>query len=293
MEATDTVVEQTTPLPSNDDAAIEAEARTLGWVPREEFRGDPDHWIDAKTFVERGRQMLPILQANNRKLLEQLQATKAELAAVQASLKASQAAIDTLESSRKEDLKDRLDDTIADIKARIRAASEAGDHAAVAELTEKLVEAKQLATNSTLKKSDETPTVAPPPNLPPDIVDWYNRNPQYARDARRAALANAIAIEFRQAGDTTTGVPFLEKVAAEVERTLGGYRPSGPSKVEGSSSSRRSANTPAERSYADLPPEAKQACDRMIPRLVGPGKAYKDVESWRRAYAAQYFKDSE
>lgn len=290
----DTTTQPEPPAPAAQDTGskdYEQEARTLGWVPREEFRGDPDHWIDAKTFVERGRQVLPILQANNRRLLEQLNATRSELASLQSSLKAAQATIDAIEAGRAEDLKARVSETIADLKSRIRAASEAGDHAAVAELTEKLVELKQAEVTASARPSKQDgdgkrPTM---PTPPPEILDWYRQNPQYVRDVRRAALANAIAAEMRQAGETSVGVPFLEKVAAEVEKVLGGSRP-GTSKVEGAAN-RRSAAPGSGKTYADLPEDAKQACDKMIPRLVGPGKAYKDAESWRRAYAAQYFKD--
>ena len=32
----------------------EADARAMGWSPKAEFKGDKTHWIDAKSFVERG-----------------------------------------------------------------------------------------------------------------------------------------------------------------------------------------------------------------------------------------------
>ena len=57
----------------------EQEARNLGWVPQEEFRGDPGKWVDAETFVERGHTIMPILKSNNKKLEEQLRSQAAEL----------------------------------------------------------------------------------------------------------------------------------------------------------------------------------------------------------------------
>ena len=47
---------------------VEQEARTLGWVPQEEFKGDPNRWVDADTFVERGHTVMPILRKNNERL---------------------------------------------------------------------------------------------------------------------------------------------------------------------------------------------------------------------------------
>lgn len=31
----------------------ETKAREMGWTPKEEFKGDPDKWVDAKDWVER------------------------------------------------------------------------------------------------------------------------------------------------------------------------------------------------------------------------------------------------
>ena len=41
--------------------AVEQEARTLGWVPQEDFRGDKSRWVDAETFVQRGHEIMDLL----------------------------------------------------------------------------------------------------------------------------------------------------------------------------------------------------------------------------------------
>ena len=50
---------------------VEKEARTLGWVPQSEYR-DGDHFVDAETFVKRGKEINPILRKNNEILLRKL-----------------------------------------------------------------------------------------------------------------------------------------------------------------------------------------------------------------------------
>ena len=55
----------------NDDADgqdVEQEARLLGWVPQEEFRGNKDNWETAEAFVERGQHLMPIRRQNNVRL---------------------------------------------------------------------------------------------------------------------------------------------------------------------------------------------------------------------------------
>ena len=54
----------------------ESEARSQGWVPQEEFRGKEDDWVDAETFVRRGKEIMPILRKNNEKLLKELAEAK-------------------------------------------------------------------------------------------------------------------------------------------------------------------------------------------------------------------------
>lgn len=55
-----------------DDTAIEERARRIGWVPKDEFRGDPDKWSPAADFLERGERTLPILLERNRKIDDKL-----------------------------------------------------------------------------------------------------------------------------------------------------------------------------------------------------------------------------
>ena len=53
---------------SDDNKVVEpapeivAEAKELGWVPQDEFRGAQDKWIDAPTFLARGRDVMPLLR---------------------------------------------------------------------------------------------------------------------------------------------------------------------------------------------------------------------------------------
>ena len=51
---------------------IEEEARKLGWVKQEEWKGDPDKWRPAEEFVERGRNIVPIMRERLEKLEKEL-----------------------------------------------------------------------------------------------------------------------------------------------------------------------------------------------------------------------------
>jgi hypothetical protein len=43
------------------------------------------------------------------------------------------------------------------------------------------------------------------------------------------------------------------------------------------------------RTFADLPPEAKEACDRQSKKLVGESRAFKDLASWRSYYTDLFY----
>lgn len=53
---------------------FETEARSHGWTDAEAFKGDPERWVDAETFVKRADEVLPLLkkrdEANRRKIAD-------------------------------------------------------------------------------------------------------------------------------------------------------------------------------------------------------------------------------
>src|SRR6266436_2695776 len=59
--------------------ALEEEASRDGWVPKDEFHGAESDWVDAATFVERGKAINPILRKNNERLMKEINKQKAEI----------------------------------------------------------------------------------------------------------------------------------------------------------------------------------------------------------------------
>ena len=81
---------------------IEQRAKDMGWAPREEWRGDPERWIDAEQFVHRGEEILPILRSTNRKLQDEVTALKNEVSATKTALQNSATAIEELKKFNSE-----------------------------------------------------------------------------------------------------------------------------------------------------------------------------------------------
>jgi small-conductance mechanosensitive channel len=67
---TDQPLEKEVAIDKPAELTVEEKARQQGWTPKEQFRGNPDEWVDAKEFVARGSFFRKI-EAQN-KQIEQL-----------------------------------------------------------------------------------------------------------------------------------------------------------------------------------------------------------------------------
>ena len=272
-----------------------AEAREMGWRPKEEFKGDEVKWVDAKTFLERGEHVLPIVKATNARLRSDLAATNARLVEVQEALKASKESTDALERYHTADVKQKVEKARMELKAQLVAAKKAGDVESEVNLTD------ELTRLNTADISVEDTPGKPPNNRPapvqkdytkePEFIAWKEDNPWFGTDRAKTAIAYDISASLRASGDTTVGRDFMDRVslatAKEITR-LGGGRVA--SKVEAPRGDGSGGNGKG-KSYADLPAEAKAACAGFERDLVGPNRKYKTADEWHKSYAADYFRE--
>lgn len=279
---------------SNEGAAPEAEqkARSMGWVPKDDFRGDEAKWVDADTFVKRGEEMLPLLKHHNKALLGKVGSLEGEVGRLSGLLTASQEAIEELKILSTETTKLNAERIRRELVDRIKQAREDNDVDTEVQLTTELGHVSTAITASAEAKPKGAES--PPPERP-DFTKtewwkgWVNDNSWFGADKRRTAVAVAIASEMRQDPQyqELRGRDFLDAVKGELDKTLGGS--SGgrrQSKVDGGTGSFRSSNG---KSYGDLPVDAKEACDKQGRRLVGEGRAFKTQEDWRKHYTQMYF----
>jgi hypothetical protein len=277
-------------------ADVETQARALGWVPKEDFRGAEDRWVDAETFVRRGEEVMPLLKATNGRLQAEIAELRGENSTIKEALKESSDAIAALKEHQTESTLNAVKETKARLRALIRTARENSDWDALDELEEQLDGIKETQTAIERKVAAPAPTPAPPPAAPkedPAFVAWKKDNTWFGVDKRRTALMFAISQELREdpANKTLVGLPFYEK-AAEMAADVLSERRTPTSKVEtntGSGTPPRSPSDSGKKGYASLPKEAKEACAHQAARLVGPNRAYQKVEDWQKHYAEQYW----
>lgn len=237
---------------------VQKDAERLGWIPPSRFKGDPTRFVDADIYIKRGEEVLPIVKEQNKRLHTELDSLKRESQATAHALKAAQDAIAQMEERHTVATQKAVDDARRQVKAQLAAASEAGDHEGVAELTEQLT--KMAVTEPAAAKAP-APTPEPQFTPPADLVEWNAENPWFGINKRKTALALAVAQELREQGETSSGRTFYDKVLAEVDKELGVQQPRGD-KVEGArGSDGGNASGGRGKSYAALPSDARAACD--------------------------------
>lgn len=239
----------------------DAEARLMGWVPKEEFRGPEDHWIDSETFINRGRQILPIVKKNNEELTKKLLALEAKERERDATVAEWK---EFMQEAQKRE-REQFNQQIAALRAQKKQAISDGDGEAVVEIDDAIDAIKDKQKES--KEPVHVPTVQAPD---PAFVAFTVENPWYGVDEDKTAYANGIGPAVRAAHPHLVGKDFLDMVAARVASKF-------PSK-EVRASSVESAGTPTAKktkySYNSLPEEAKKAHDKFVKQKLMTSEEY-------------------
>jgi hypothetical protein len=271
---------------------IEQEARGMGWVPQEEFRGDSARWVDAETFVERGHTVMPILKKNNERLEKSVKDQQAEIARLSELLKNGQESIAELQAVHAEATKAAVEKARRDLTAELKQAKREGDVDREIEIQEGLDELKQqeakLASQPRQVQQSQS-TQAGAEAVHPEFKGWMADNTWYGTDQRKTMRAMGIAQELRSdpSNDALEGRAFFDKVVEVMEERTGA-RPAGNKVAEPRASGSSSSGG---KSFNDLPSDAKAKCDSQGKKLVGPGRAFKDQAAWRSYYANLYFQE--
>lgn len=267
---------------------IEQAAREMGWRPKEEFRGDESKWVDADTFVSRGEHFIPIIKADRDKARAEAADLRASVAETQRLLTEARDAIEGLKEYQTAETKRQVEQARKDVARQLKEARDLGDTESEIALLDQLVELREA--KAAAPAPAPKPAAAPAaPAEDPVFTAWKEANPWFATNPRQRGLAMGIAEELRAKHPTLIGAKFFEKITEEMQEYLSPEgRPA--SKVSGGRPTPGAAGSgERKRSFADLPAEAKEACNRQAKRLVGPGRAFKDDAAWQAHYVEQYF----
>ena len=278
----------------SDPTEVEVNARHLGWVPKEEWRGSEDKWTDAETFVKRGEEIMPILKKNNQELHGTVEALRKQASEVRDELKATQESLEELKKFHKEDTLRQVKEARAGLLERLKQAKKDGDIDLEVDLTDQLSEVTAAIKTET-KPEPKAASPSPPAkaDADPSFLSWKADNPWMDTDPVKSAIALAMANQIRADSKNShlVGRAFFDKVTEKVDEYLGATKGRASSKVETSGGgASNGAGVATGRTYADLPADAKEVCERQSAKMVGEkGRAFKTAAEWKTYYVEQYF----
>lgn len=272
-----------------------AEASRAGWQPKDKWSGAPEKWVDAKTFIERGEHILPIVLEQKKELERKLAETNRQLKEVQtAAVEFRAFTKDALNAQFNTRLEAALREKIAAIDAQ--------DGAGVVASEQKI---KKIETEHAAATEKAAATVVQQQDQPdPDYVQWLASNPWYADEGSELQMeANIIfASKLRKAKadgkEPPKGLALFTEVEKEVKKRH-------PDKFQSEQSSQRGSAVETgdtevrrpsgmkEHTYNNLPQDARLACDKFIKNGMIPDKNYKTgdkytIDQRRQLYCDDY-----
>lgn len=229
------------------DNEIESRARHMGWAPKEDFRGDPDKWVDADTFVKRGENIMPVLKERNRAL----EAKMGEMERVLVEMR------DWASKSEQRSYERALND----LKAKQREAVAYGDvetHDRIAAQMDELV------------KEHQPPQRQQPQQTDPVFEQWKSENEWIDKDPELRSFAISVGNHLGVTKPWLNGRAFLDEAKRLVQQQypekFGNPKRNTVSAVE---SSAPPPPKRKEKTFSDLPADAKAQCQRFERTIPG------------------------
>ena len=267
---------------------IEQEAALQGWVPKESFKGDEAKWVSAEEYVERGKHIMPILQSNNKRLMDKIQELEGTVESLNTSVSSAQESMEALKEFHQESTKAQVEKARRELLADLKAAKSDGDIEQEIQLTSELsqFDAAQLVAKN--KPATVPVPAAKTEQLAPETVEWMAANPWYGTDLERTGLMDGIAKRMRAEGTPLMGKAFLEAAGGLVKERLGEDTQRFDKVESGGRGSGGSGSVV--RGYSGLPADARAICDKQASRFVGADRVYKTNKEWQEFFVSEYNK---
>lgn len=270
---------------------VQAEARAIGWKPQEEFRGDAAHWVDADEYLRRGREVLPLVKAENRRLQESQTRLQSEITRLAAVVEEQRESMNSMAEFSLNELRDRLAEQKKALTAQLRAARREDDDALVENLEEQLDANKEKAEKLKAPTPTAAPVASPAPAAQetPEFKAWKDKNPWYGGSSRADQAKTAAAHRFAQeaASRGLRGAAFFDDVDEALAEVYPPQRRSDPTE-DGRPSGGGGSSSSSDKGFNALPAEARAKAREQVAKFVGPNKMFKDEKAWFTYYAKQY-----
>jgi len=275
--------------------SIEQQATERGWRPKEEFKGHPDHFVDAETYLARSETVLPIVKKENENLRTELTSVRGQLSKVEQALAESQASQKEFAEFQSQLTADRVKAAKDKLLSELVAAKREGNVEDEVRLTDELTDLKATEQAALVEKKPpvERDTSTQDGANNPVFQQWIGENGWYLSDPekQRAAIAYGMVLRADPATKGLVGRPFLDRIKQHIDKVYTGGTTTSVDRVEGGrpTGDYGGGNGGNGKSYHDLPAEAKEVVNRQASRFVGENKTFKDLKAWQDHYAKTFF----
>jgi len=181
----------------------EDKARQSGWKPQEEWDGDPDDWVDAKTFNQRGE------------YLERIKSQSSLIKKIEKKLGEQEKTIKELAEYNRNIATIEREKALKELKNLKKEALDLADHDKVIEIDDRIAELQQQAKQQQQQEIQEKQE----PELDPAVVDWIEENPWYENDPALQGAVNGLVAALIKKDPELKGRPrdVLEQVTAQLK----------------------------------------------------------------------------
>lgn len=201
-----------------EKTAMEAEAHAQGWRPLEQYRGKPGGWVNAKTFIERGKNYLPFVQKELRESKETIGRMSGEMEQLRTLVATTQSDMAKLLDFSRRANQAGYDRAVKDLKEQQREAVAAGDVTTFDKIEgqlEQMAEAREEGTE------EPAPAPAPQPKpaigIPQEYQDFMAENPWFNTDR---VLNSAMIAEHNAIIEESPGMSLADQLEAAKEAVV-------------------------------------------------------------------------
>jgi len=152
-------------------------ARESGWKPLEEWDGNPEEWVDAKTFNQRGE------------YLERIKTQSSQLKKLEKKLHSQEQTLKELADHHRKVAETERKRALDELKDLKKQALDIGDNERVVDIDDRIADLKQTKIEAPQQEQTQ-------PGLHPELVEWIEDNPWYEKDSILRGAANGVVEEI-------------------------------------------------------------------------------------------------
>jgi len=285
---------------------VEERAQIMGWVPEEEFKGDPQKWVAAEQWVERAEKLLPLTKAMVTKLTEDIASLRSTAGTKETALTQEIAGLkktlgEFAEFSKKAEER-AFKKAVAELEVKQRQAVAEGDTEAFDAVKTELDELKQhpaltghLGEVTIDTAGDPVQKGWPEVSDPAVYQEWATEN-EWVSDVDMGIYARQVDLHLQNTMTFPTQLAQLEKITELVKKKFPDYwskkddnpNQRKPQTVEGGGEGGGApSGGKGKKNYNDLPAAAKAYCDEWSGK-DGKGTAGTIPGFTRQDYVDQY-----